>query len=288
MANVERLRELTSRRVEAILSLKADVPEEIHEILGIFEEGLNLFIRDKGRLTVQEIAALSTTEELVELFKLAGLNNVVAKLEATFASVSGDLLAALEEGGIPVNARTLDEGALGALLDMRVRNITEEVAGKSARLAQQAWLDSTFTGKDLPDAINEAVAELRTNLPGRAATEIGTAVSSVDRAITADIGRKADLPEGDAIVYLYTGPRDKILRKSCGVIVGKWATAEQIAQLDNAQLPDVGTTGGGFNCRHAWAPMLMSIAIANGLEQVTDEDIRRFNLLASDPKAEAA
>lgn len=56
------------------------------------------------------------------------------------------------------------------------------------------------------------------------------------------------------LYYVYEGPDDKLTRPFCHKLkqAKKVYTREDIARLDNGQLPDVWTTCGGYNCRHQW------------------------------------
>ena len=50
--------------------------------------------------------------------------------------------------------------------------------------------------------------------------------------------------------YIYVGPIDERTRDWCLSRVGRVFTRAQIDAMDNGQIPDPFTTGGGYNCRH--------------------------------------
>lgn len=54
--------------------------------------------------------------------------------------------------------------------------------------------------------------------------------------------------------YFYAGPVDKLERPFCRHLTdaAKSYTREQIARMDNGQIPNVFISGGGWNCRHSW------------------------------------
>lgn len=62
-----------------------------------------------------------------------------------------------------------------------------------------------------------------------------------------------DLP-AQTLRYRYSGPQDKLERPFCRHLteMDKGYTREQIARMDNEQLPNVFLTRGGWNCRHQW------------------------------------
>jgi hypothetical protein len=63
------------------------------------------------------------------------------------------------------------------------------------------------------------------------------------------------LPIPDDQLYAYVGPVDGIIRPFCLAHVGRVYTKAEIDALDNDQLPNAFLTGGGYNCRHLWAPI---------------------------------
>jgi len=63
------------------------------------------------------------------------------------------------------------------------------------------------------------------------------------------------LPIPDAQLYGYVGPVDSIIRPFCLEHIGKVYTKAEIDALDNGQIPNPFLTGGGYNCRHLWAPI---------------------------------
>jgi len=267
----------TVARKTAIIDAFADgVPASVLDLLDRLEDMLYLWLDDAGALTVGELASVNASAELAELVSEAGLEDLLGGMRQTVRAVQEQITLQLRAGGYTRAATTLDTGALEALIEMRVRNVAEAIAGPAAKVVQQAWADATFTGVPLDKALQGAIDQLKDKLPSVARTEVGTATSSIDREITAGAGEAH--PD---TVYLYVGPSpqagDRITRASCRCVVNMVATREQIARLDNGQVPNVLVSGGGWNCRHSWAPMLRKMAIAQGIRQVTEADIEAFN-----------
>lgn len=71
--------------------------------------------------------------------------------------------------------------------------------------------------------------------------------------------------------FVYTGPVDANTRPFCLQIVGHTFTMQQIEDMDNGQTGDVFTDGGGYNCRHGWAPVTDEMAKEIGDESLAED-----------------
>jgi hypothetical protein len=275
----EELSKLSEQKRAIVDALRSGVSERIDDIVAELIDLLEQYLDDADALSIGQLASLNQLDDLIEIVHAAGLDLLEEDVLQKVRSVSGVISKQLDASGLGVGAVTLDEAALQAYVSFKVRDVTDTFARGAAKSIQSAWVDSTFTGKPLREALADATAaavgDLQDMTPSQVETHVGTAVSSIDRAITAQL-----TTDDDAIVYLYVGPLDEVVRKSCQWIVSKWATKEQIARLDNGQTPNVLITGGGWNCRHSWAPIKKSIAIKRGLEQVSESDISNFNARA--------
>lgn len=279
MSLFEELSKLSEQKRAIVDALRSGVSERIDDIVAELIDLLEQYLDDADALSIGQLASLNQLDDLIEIVHAAGLDLLEEDVLQKVRSVSGVISKQLDASGLGVGAVTLDEAALQAYVSFKVRDVTDTFARGAAKSIQSAWVDSTFTGKPLREALADATAaavgDLQDMTPSQVETHVGTAVSSIDRAITAQL-----TTDDDAIVYLYVGPLDEVVRKSCQWIVSKWATKEQIARLDNGQTPNVLITGGGWNCRHSWAPIKKSIAIKRGLEQVSESDISNFNARA--------
>lgn len=110
---------------------------------------------------------------------------------------------------------------------------------------------------------------------GRALTEARTAVSQWGRSLTAQAADEAGLDH-----FLYVGPRDGITRGFCEELVDLVVTSKQMRKLNNGQGLSVKTSGGGYNCRHSWAPVSESFIEVADLELAKDSDINAANKAA--------
>jgi hypothetical protein len=84
-------------------------------------------------------------------------------------------------------------------------------------------------------------------------TELNTGLSAFNQVIT---NLKAE--EAGLTTFEYMGPDDKVTRPFCQDVIakGRVFTKEEILAMDNEQDLPVFETGGGWNCRHQWRPIL--------------------------------
>jgi hypothetical protein len=61
---------------------------------------------------------------------------------------------------------------------------------------------------------------------------------------------------GPEQAYMYVGPADGRTRDWCLERYGKVYTRAEIEAMDNNQLPNPFITGGGYNCRHSFLPVV--------------------------------
>jgi hypothetical protein len=97
------------------------------------------------------------------------------------------------------------------------------------------------------------------------ATSIANTATSVFYATASDRAFQIiakDLPEQE-LRYRYSGPVDKLERPFCRHLTtaAKSYTREQIAQMDNGQIPNVMVSRGGWSCRHQWTMDVTDLAL---------------------------
>lgn len=129
-------------------------------------------------------------------------------------------------------------------------------------------------GADTPDAIVAQLTHVLDGQRARAASLYDTNVSIVQRVSVQTIAPvvqptvRGATPSGpplatggdvlaapDGQLYAFVGPVDGLMRPFCRAHVGRVYTRAEIEALDNGQLPNPFLTGGGYNCRHLWAPI---------------------------------
>lgn len=261
---LEKLLEQRNALIEAALS--KTLTRDITYLLSRFSVLAIRFIQNQ-KLTAAQISALSTSAELLKILAQAGSDRVVANIAARFAPVAQKALQAAKLAGLTPR---LDQKALDALVTARATVAVEASIAPLATTVKRAWLDSTFLGTPIKDAIETAVANSATPLEGIARTEIGTALNTVDRAVTlSGAGRES--------VFVYIGPIDQRTRPTCRIASEYVWQREQIAKLDNGQLPNVFLTCGGWNCRHHWQPLSAKVASALGKPVASNSAVEAYN-----------
>jgi len=203
----------------------------------------------------------------------AGLGDLVLDItEAerdTLANVEQLLLASSD--GFDVNAL---EGIGQALADDTISGIIDDVIVPDVqRVVRDALAGAQFTA-DPSETIGSLDAALR-SAEGRQITEARTRITSFGRELTAVAAESAGIDH-----YLYTGPLDGITRPFCRQLAGKVFTKSQVQDLRNYQIEPPLVRGGGYNCRHTWAPVSEELIESAGLDRGTNADVRRANQAA--------
>jgi hypothetical protein len=204
-------------------------------------------------------------DDLIDTAVQASLDRTLATLASSSPAYRAAL--AFDTTGRP----TAFTGVLRAL----VETARADLLLHGDQMAVTLWRATVrgVLGGDRPDRI---VAQLAAVLDGdraKAATLYDTNVSIVQRIGVQTIVPTLDqdvtdptavpplatggdvLPVPDDQLYAYVGPVDGIIRPFCLEHVGKVYTKAEIDRLDNGQLPNPFLTGGGYNCRHLWAPI---------------------------------
>lgn len=105
--------------------------------------------------------------------------------------------------------------------------------------------------------------DLDSSLARNLSTEIRTLFNSFGRTVTA-----AKANELGFTLFEYQGPEDEVTRDFCeDLLISRNPpiySLEEISSFDNGQGLDVLTFGGGYNCRHRWAPISEEDALEMG------------------------
>jgi Ni,Fe-hydrogenase III component G len=132
------------------------------------------------------------------------------------------------------------------------------------KLQELAELLHTQTGKTLPQAVGLAETAM-----------------SMHYATLADIGYAKYEAAGIPVKFKYYGPQDSIARPFCSKLLGsaKAYTRDEIAAMDNGQIPNVMVSRGGYRCRHQWI-----LSLDGMLDEAPQDNAPR--VAASDAKSE--
>lgn len=268
-ANTARQRDIL-RATRAQLRLEADLDRKLRRSLRAAKSAISDAVRsaaDSGDL--QSLRNMRRTD-LDEWLLEAGLADLVLDItEAerdTLSNVEQLLLAS--DIGFDVNAI---EGVGQALADDTLSGIIDDVIiPDTQRAVRDALAGAVFTA-DPAEVIGSLDAALR-SAEGRQITEARTKIASFGRELTAVAAEAAGINH-----YLYVGPLDGITRAFCRELVGKTFTQTQVQALRNSQIEPPLVRGGGYNCRHSWAPVSEELIESAGLDKGTNADVRRAN-----------
>lgn len=277
-ANTARQRDLL-RATRAQLRLEASLDKKLRRSLRAAKSAVTDAVRvaaDSGDLP----ALRGMDRDTLSRWLLdAGLGDLVLDItEAerdTLANVEQLLLASSD--GFDVNAL---EGIGQALADNTISGIIDDVIVPDVqRVVRDALAGAQFTA-DPSETIGSLDAALR-SAEGRQITEARTRITSFGRELTAVAAESAGIDH-----YLYTGPLEGtskqkgITRPFCRQLVGKVFTKSQVQDLRNYQIEPPLVRGGGYNCRHTWAPVSEELIESAGLDRGTNADVRRANQAA--------
>lgn len=268
-ANSARQRDIL-RATRAQLKLEAALDKKLRRSLRAAKTAVSDAVKvaaDSGGL---DALRNMRREELSSWLLEAGLGDLVLDItEAerdTLANVE-QLLLASSSG---FNVAEI-EGIGQALSNETLESIIEDVIIPDTQRAVREALQGAQFAADISTVVSDLDAQLR-RAEGRQITEARTAITSFGREITAVAAEAAGLDH-----YLYTGPLDGITRSFCRELVGKAFTHTQIDKLNNQQLAPPLIRGGGYNCRHTWAPISEELIESANIERGTDADVRRAN-----------
>jgi hypothetical protein len=268
-ANTARQRDIL-RATRAQLKLEAALDRKLRRSLRAAKAAVSDAVQaaaDSGGL---DALRRMRREELSNWLLEAGLGDLVLDLteaeRETLANVEQLLLAS----STGFNVAEI-EGIGQALADETVEGIIEGVIIPDTQRAVRDALQGADFIADPSTVISALDAALR-SAEGRQITEARTAITTFGRQITAVAAVDAGLDH-----YLYVGPLDGITRGFCKELVGKTFTEQQVAKLNNYQLNPPLVRGGGYNCRHTWAPISEELIESANIERGTDADVRRAN-----------
>ena len=259
--------EALDERLKLADAFLAGIPAHVRRILATYQDLLQGWAEQHKDLSLPDLLAAIQVEDLMPVFQRAGLTKLLdadlpALVQSTVPLIRAELASQGLEGG-------LDVGAMQVLLDGRAKLLADKLSREAGEAVLSAWVDSTFIGKDLVTATAEAVESVAPKLTSLAQAEIATAIAAIDRLVVVQAG----VQRGSAFMYIH--PRDAVTRPCCNTIIGLVFTQEEIAAMDNNQLPDVLLTCGGYNCRGHWSAYLLPVkgAAVRG----TQVDVARFN-----------
>lgn len=257
-------------------------------------------VRDLRRLArdgdARTRAALLRAREsdIHDLIRLTGALDLSNQWQVSLDEMDGLALQREAVQGLNPTARAVDLEALQTVLEHKTRaaNLAKEVLGlpgapatgrivPATRVIEQG-LRSALTLERLDDAIGRIQRDLAVKRP-QAVTLARTELAEYDRA-----NSEATAARYGIKAHLYVGPRDGLTRPFCRALLltGRWWPQDMILRLDNGQGGSGPLfSGGGYNCRHRWVPVVPEIVEERKLKRATLATVREVNASAGKSKS---
>ena len=204
--------------------------------------------------------ALNSNQVIRDAFVEAGFPQSITNLLDKYDDILDVVQDEYRLQRLPIEFKDADITAITAIKEVDFRQFAQAGDVLSDTLSKRIT-EAVFMGQTR-DQLAASVASALQGAPGAESqlvnfskTYANTALHGFDQAVTA---QKAEEAEIDQFVYL--GPSDALTRDFCSQYVGEVLSRKEIEQLSNGQGLDVFTFGGGYNCRHKWAPVSDTVA----------------------------
>ena len=282
------LKALENKKSKLADALVADFGADLRRALKQLNSRVSLLIGrlkvdDNDRLVSDQInltRAINARQEIINVFERAGYSDSVKNLIGGYDDLSVLVKQGLALGGAAVSFTQVDISAIQALKQLdfqRWSRFGDEIIGIGHEQLVGSVIGTANVG-----TLSDAIAGLLTGegtadslIDSRADTIANTLTQAFDRTLTM---RKSE--EAGIDTFIYLGPDDQVTRPFCkAVLDGKGSsdfnipksdgglyTRDQIDDMDNgvAGLP-VMEFGGGYNCRHKFAPLSKRVAKEVGI-----------------------
>jgi hypothetical protein len=211
-----------------------------------------LALNEDGKIDREELAnAVRVRAQLLALLKREG-PVVESLLEQEAARAAGEVLA--RQPG-PKKGFAADAGPeLKAITTGLTKDVSRSFRTGHDQL-RRAITKGITMGVSL-ERLTKDVAQAFDTTFLKASSAVDTAIIGTGRAVVMLQAERAAEDDGESLVFKYVGPRDRKTRPFCAERVGRIYTRAAIDEMDNGQLKPVATFGGGYNCRHSWAPLV--------------------------------
>lgn len=188
-----------------------------------------------------------------------------------------DIRQALRDAGFDDLARTASEAAVEAMAVEVMKTRTAQGVAKMVKPSQQriaalaalGEANLLGTAEDITTALVQAVSvwaftvtdpnrilQVLADVTDTEFTKVQTLFDTQSSIYGRQITALSTENLGPSQPFLYTGPIDGRTRDWCLSRVGKVYTRTEIEQMDNGQLPNPFLSGGGYNCRHTFIPVV--------------------------------
>jgi hypothetical protein len=265
--DADQLSDAFARELADVLRrLERRLPEVISEATsGRTGSAVRAAALGRARANLRRLLTEAGYDDLIDTSVTVSVDRALARLAATSEAYRQAL--AFDTTGRPT--------AFTGLLRALVETGREDLRLWGDELATALWRATArgVLGAEPPARLIASLTSVLDGQRARAATLYDTNVSIVQRVAVQTIVPTLDatindptapaplatggdvLPVPEDQLYAYVGPVDSLIRPFCLRHIGKVYTRAEIEALDNEQLPNPFLTGGGYNCRHLWAPI---------------------------------
>ncbi len=194
-----------------------------------------------------------TAAEVAAFFEGTGFGTVATNFVQKYDSVITYVKQVSEVSGIPLVLPERSLSILALYKDNQLQNILD-----ASGSIKKGVVDASFRYGIGEAKLDTIISELGKGIDiagRRIVSEAVTGASMYDRAIKFEQFKHADVE-----LYFYDGPVDSKNRDECAATLGdpRQGTGWTIADIQSSQTPFV--TGGGYNCRHEWLPMVKGLS----------------------------
>jgi len=247
----EELNNLILTNDERLEHMSKTYAKELKDIVPVIREFIKANLDKKGTLAIASLN-LRMVQDLLQKAGMGQWGQIDKYLEK-----AGDL--AVKEiqknnPGMEDFLKPSPESLARALQD--VKDETRLELANIERSTEQVVYQQLLSMEIIPTPMSTAVSVVRNRMKTNkhlAYTYLNTTMALQQRKIHRESGKTMEAL-GEAVLYLYAGPKDGLTRKFCRATVNKVFTDKQIAKLKNGQSLNVAQFGGGYNCRHRWLP----------------------------------
>lgn len=248
MSDKKALREIELKQIAAREKLLARMGRRLTAIYSLAME--RVFVAAKDIETTAD--RLRVLNDLDKVLRDIGLAEEVAAIKAHFLEELRSAKALLIEGAAVQSFAGINTEALVALSDLQLDNVLRTLSSFDAEVKEAIFRSITLGSTDTSFA--DLVTQLTERIGRTAVTELNTSFAVFSSTATAEFAEQSGLE-----LFLYDGPDDDLTRKWCEDVLSRtppiYTLAEIRALPPNGQGLDTLTGRGGYNCRHAWAPV---------------------------------
>jgi hypothetical protein len=247
MTTEKRIKDIELAQIRARDVLVSRMGNRLTAIYSVAMERLFRQTKQQGSIPDR----IRTIADFNRILNDIGLAEEVAAINRHFSDELRFARDLLIEGSGVNSIAGLGTESLVALSELQLDNVLVHLNSKEAEIKEAIFRSITLGESDQTFA--ELVKRFTSDINRTVITELNTSFAVFSRSATAEFAKESGLK-----LFLYSGPEDSITREFCKRILRRSPPIYTLAQIQaesNGQGIDVLTGGGGYNCRHSWAPV---------------------------------